>query len=197
MNQSQGSGILPPVLLILFAASGCSGLIYEIVWFQLLQLAIGSTSVSMGVLLATFMGGLCIGSVGPVAPAAGGRHPLRVYAALEVGIAICGIAVLFGMPYIDRVYVAGAEHGLPGMLLRGFICRRMPAAADNPDGRVAAGHIARWHSSRPRGERPGGVCCTAAIWPERCSAVCSRASTCSGFTTWPRARLSPRRSTWP
>ncbi len=52
------------VLLILFAGSGCSALIYEIVWFQLLQLAIGSTAVSMGFLLASFMGGLCIGSMG-------------------------------------------------------------------------------------------------------------------------------------
>src|SRR3990172_13304130 len=48
-----------PWLLLLFAGSGCSALIYEIVWFQLLQLAIGSTTVSLGVLLATFMGGLC------------------------------------------------------------------------------------------------------------------------------------------
>src|ERR1700732_4099480 len=52
-----------PLLLILFAGSGCSGLIYEIVWYQLLQLAIGSTAVSLGFLLATFMGGLCIGSL--------------------------------------------------------------------------------------------------------------------------------------
>ena len=52
-----------PWLLILFAGSGCSALIYEIVWYQLLQLVIGSTTVSLGVLLATFMGGLCIGSL--------------------------------------------------------------------------------------------------------------------------------------
>ena len=52
------------VLLVLFAGSGCSALIYEIVWYQLLQLAIGSTTVSLGFLLATFMGGLCIGSIG-------------------------------------------------------------------------------------------------------------------------------------
>src|SRR5258708_1084715 len=52
-----------PWLLILFAGSGCSALIYEIVWFQMLTLAIGSTAVSLGILLATFMGGLCIGSI--------------------------------------------------------------------------------------------------------------------------------------
>ena len=46
------------LLLILFAASGFSALIYEIVWFQLLQLAIGGTTVSLAVLLTAYMGGL-------------------------------------------------------------------------------------------------------------------------------------------
>src|ERR1700720_4567341 len=87
-----------PLLLILFAGSGFSALIYEIVWYELLQLAIGSPSVSLGVLLATFMGGLCIGSIMLPRLGFGGRHPLRVYAALEFGIAVFGILVLFGMP---------------------------------------------------------------------------------------------------
>ncbi len=112
---------MSPLLLILCAASGCSALIYEIVWYQLLQLAIGSTAVSLGVLLATFMGGLCLGSIGFPRLCLAGQHPLRIYAALETGIALCGILVLAGMPYLDRFYIAGAEHGLPGMLLRGLL----------------------------------------------------------------------------
>ena len=40
-----------PALLLLFVASGCAALIYEIVWFQLLQLVIGSSAVSLAVLL--------------------------------------------------------------------------------------------------------------------------------------------------
>ena len=85
-----------PLLLLLFAGSGCSALIYEIVWYQLLQLVIGSTAVSLAVLLATFMGGLCLGSMAlPRIRALGGRHPLRVYALVELGIGICGILVLF------------------------------------------------------------------------------------------------------
>jgi spermidine synthase len=120
MNRSENHFLL--LLLLLFAASGCSALIYEIVWYQLLQLAIGSTAVSLGVLLATFMGGLCLGSIGLPRLRLQGRHPLRIYAALEAGIALFGLLVLAALPSIDRVYVAGAEHGLPGMLLRGFIC---------------------------------------------------------------------------
>ena len=34
-----------PLLLLLLAGSGCAALIYEIVWFQLLQLVIGSSAV--------------------------------------------------------------------------------------------------------------------------------------------------------
>ena len=52
-----------PLLLLLFIGSGCAALIYEIVWFQLLQLVIGSSVVSLGILLGTFMGGMCLGSL--------------------------------------------------------------------------------------------------------------------------------------
>src|SRR5690554_2191425 len=75
-----------PALLLLFVGSGCAALIYEVVWFQLLQLSIGSSAVSLGVLLGVFMGGMCLGSLllpRYISPA---HHPLRVYAFLELGI---------------------------------------------------------------------------------------------------------------
>ncbi len=109
------------LLLLLFAASGCSALIYEVVWYQLLQLVIGSTSVSLGILLATFMGGLCIGSIWLPRLRLLQRNPLQVYAVLELGIAACALLVQAGLPLLSRVYVVGAEHGLPGMLLRGIL----------------------------------------------------------------------------
>src|SRR5215469_1103679 len=118
-----------PLLLALFAASGFSALVYEVVWYQLLQLAIGSTSVSLGILLATFMGGLCVGSLWLPSVRAFAVNPLRGYALLEVGIGACAILVEFGLPFLNRVYIAGAEHGLPGMLLRGLlaaICMLLP-----------------------------------------------------------------------
>ena len=109
------------LLVALFFASGCSALIYEIVWYQLLQLVIGSSAVSLGVLLATFMGGLCIGSLALPRILSRDLHPLRVYAALELGIGICGLLALFGMPLVDRVYAAAVGHGLPAMLLRAVV----------------------------------------------------------------------------
>ena len=74
-----------PVLLLLFIGSGCAALIYEIVWFQLLQLVIGSSAVSLGVLLGTFMGGMCLGSFLLPRYIDAQQHPLRVYAFLELG----------------------------------------------------------------------------------------------------------------
>lgn len=99
------SAYLPPMLL-LFVGSGCAALIYEVVWFQLLQLVIGSSAVSLGVLLGTFMGGMCLGSY--LLPRYIGvqHHPLRVYAYLEIGIGIFGLLLLFGMPLVNGIYGA-------------------------------------------------------------------------------------------
>jgi spermidine synthase len=110
-----------PALLLLFAGSGCSALIYEVAWYQVLQLALGSTAVSLGILLATFMGGLCIGSIWLPRLNLGNRSPLRIYAALEFGIGLLGIIVTFAMPFISHVYMIGAQSGMPGMLLRGVV----------------------------------------------------------------------------
>ncbi|HUK30948.1 MAG TPA: hypothetical protein VLV89_07530, partial [Candidatus Acidoferrum sp.] len=112
-----------PLLLILFAGSGCSALIYEIVWYQMLQLVIGSTAISLAVLLATFMGGLCLGSLAlPRIRAASERHPLFVYAIVEAGIGVFGLLALLGMPLVDRIYVAAVGHGMPAVFFRAAIC---------------------------------------------------------------------------
>src|SRR6266487_5272879 len=97
--ESSGDRYLP-LLLLLFVGSGCAALIYEIVWLQLLQLVIGSSAVSMGVLLGTFMGGMCLGSLLLPRVVSPRQHPLRVYAGLEIGIGVCGLLLLFLMPLI-------------------------------------------------------------------------------------------------
>ena len=116
------AALLLPLVLLLFTASGCAALIYEVVWYQMLQLAIGASAVSLGILLATFMGGLCLGSWCLPRLARTGTHPLKVYALIELGIGICGVAVLWGLPLIDDVYFAGDQGGFAGMLMRGGLC---------------------------------------------------------------------------
>jgi spermidine synthase len=110
-----------PAMLALFVGSGCAALIYEVVWFQLLELVIGSSAVSLGVLLGTFMGGMCLGSLVLPRLISADRHPLRVYAFLELGIGVIGLLVLFGMPVISGLYTGIAGTGLVGIMIRGII----------------------------------------------------------------------------
>src|SRR3954466_5248750 len=89
-----------PALLVLFIGSGACALIYEVVWFQLLELVVGSTAISIGVLLATYMGGMCIGSLALPRFAPKTLHPLRLYALLEASIGIIGLLELLLIPAI-------------------------------------------------------------------------------------------------
>jgi spermidine synthase len=141
---------LLPVLLVLFVGSGCAALIYEVVWLQLLQLVIGSTAISLGVLLGTFMGGMCMGSLLLPRLVSDRRHPLRVYALLELGIGAIGLMVLFGMPYVEQVYVRFAGLGTPAVLLRGAVagvCLLPPALMMG----ATLPAIARWVETGPEG----------------------------------------------
>jgi spermidine synthase len=108
-------------MLLLSFGSGVAALIYEVVWFQLLELVIGSTTVSLGMLLATFMGGLCLGSLMLPRLVSVQRQPLRVYALIELGIGVLGILVLHLVPLVGGVYTAWSGYGLKGFVLRGAV----------------------------------------------------------------------------
>ncbi len=110
-----------PLLFLLSAGSGLAALIYEIVWFQLLELVIGSSAVSLSVVLATFMGGTCLGSLIFPRLVSAKQHPLRVYAVIEIGIGVLGILVLLLMPLAAGLYTAWSGDGLRGLLLRGLV----------------------------------------------------------------------------
>ncbi len=142
------------VVLLLFAGSGAAALIYEIVWLQLLQLIVGSTTASMGVLLAAYMGGMCLGSIAAPRLVARRHHPLRVYAWLEIAVGVMAVALLLVMPLVDRVYAASASslagYGTASLLLRGALaamCLVPPTVAMGATLPV----IARWVESRRLG----------------------------------------------
>jgi spermidine synthase len=136
--------------LLLFAGSGCAALIYEIVWFQVLQLVIGSSAVSLGLLLAAYMVGLGLGSAALPRLVSTRHHPMRVYALLELGVAAFGIVALFGVPLIARIYVAGATTGLAGLVVRGAVaavCLLPPTFLMG----ASLPAISRWVETTPRG----------------------------------------------
>jgi spermidine synthase len=139
-----------PVLLLLFVGSGAAALIYEIVWFQMLELFVGSSSVSIGVLLGTFMGGMCLGSFLLPRYISPRNHPLRVYALLEISIGAIGLLLLVVLPLVGRVYTAWGGYGITGYLLRGLvasICLLPPTLAMG----ATLPAVARWVQTTPTG----------------------------------------------
>ncbi len=111
-----------PRLLVLFFASGCAALIYETVWFYLVQLVVGASSLSVAVLLCAFMGGMALGSWLLTRLTPPSAHPLRVVAALEIGIAVFGVVIPIALPWIQQVYLTLAEPGSSAVTLRAVVC---------------------------------------------------------------------------
>ena len=139
-----------PALLLLFIGSGCAALIYEVVWFQLLQLSIGSSAVSLGVLLGIFMGGMCLGSLLLPKYIKPDQHPLRVYAYLELGIGLCGLIVLFAVPVVGDLYTKIAGTGQANLFLRAIVAAIMLLPPTLLMGATLPA-IARWVESTPSG----------------------------------------------
>jgi spermidine synthase len=139
-----------PALVLLFVGSGCAALIYEIVWFQLLQLIIGSSSISLGILLGTFMGGMCVGSLLLSRIISARQHPLRVYAALEIGIGVMGLLILVAMPLVGGIYTAWGGEGTFGIIFRAIvagICLLPPTVLMG----ATLPAISRWVKATPDG----------------------------------------------
>jgi spermidine synthase len=144
-------------MLALFLCSGFAALIHEVVWLQLLQLMLGSTAIAMSVVLATFMGGLCLGSIALPQIVSQARHPLRVFGAIELGIGAFGLTVLFVIPRIDRVYAEIAGRGLNATVLDAIvavICLLPPTLLMG----ATLPALARWVDASKQGAFRLGLC---------------------------------------
>ncbi|HVR69724.1 MAG TPA: hypothetical protein VMT87_02670 [Vicinamibacteria bacterium] len=94
---------------VLVAVSGASGLVYQSLWLRSFGLVFGNTTDAVALVLATFMGGLALGS------ALAARHPcrlpLKAYARVELAI---GGAALLTVPLLRAL--PGAYAALAGRL---------------------------------------------------------------------------------
>jgi spermidine synthase len=77
-------------------------------------------------------------------------HPLKVYAALEAGIGVCGVIVLFAVPIVGQIYTQIAGTGQANLFLRAIvasICLLPPTLLMG----ATLPAIARWVETTPRG----------------------------------------------
>src|SRR5690349_1565308 len=82
---------LGPLALMVFAISGCAGLIYQSIWAQYLGLFLGHAAYAQSLVLAIFMGGMAVGAWWTSVRAIHWHNLLRAYAWVEL---IIGFAAL-------------------------------------------------------------------------------------------------------
>ncbi|MHC4445935.1 MAG: fused MFS/spermidine synthase, partial [Planctomycetota bacterium] len=92
------------LIYLLFLLSGCTGLIYEVVWVRKLILVLGGTTYAITTVLVAFMSGLALGSFlgGKISDGLG--QPGRSYGLLEIGIGLYGLAVPLLLGAADPLY---------------------------------------------------------------------------------------------
>lgn len=122
------------VIFVLFFASGISGLIYEVVWLRILSRVIGVTTYATAVTLAAFMAGLAIGSFIFGRFVDKRRDPLRIYALLQLSVAVVAFitptVLKISIPLYKYVYqISNQSDGLIAILRVGvsFISLVIPA----------------------------------------------------------------------
>ena len=108
----------PRPFVLLYLLSGAAALLYEVAWLRLLTLSMGHTTAAVGAVLAAFMGGLAIGAAvgGRATSALAPRRALRMYAALEVTIALCALVMPAALAAMRPLLAWAYANGSGGML---------------------------------------------------------------------------------
>lgn len=102
-------------LLVIFAFSGASGLVYEVVWVRELTLVLGASTYAVTIILAAFMSGLGIGSwfFGRLADRMHEASLAKCYVLLEAGIGLFALVLPVLMALQQHVYVSFHHYAAP------------------------------------------------------------------------------------
>lgn len=96
----------PPLILIylLFFLSGALALVYQVVWSRIMTHVFGSTALAVGTVIAAFMAGMAIGSwlFGKLAD--NNSNCLRLYALVEIGIAVTALLAHVALNALGTAY---------------------------------------------------------------------------------------------
>ena len=97
------------LIYLMFFLSGAAALIYQVVWVRSLTLIFGGSHLAVTVVLSIFMAGLAIGgyTIGKYVDKV--KKPLRLYGALEIGIAFFAVIFIGLMKLYPSVYIPLAQ----------------------------------------------------------------------------------------
>ena len=113
---------LLPTLTVLLVFSGVCALVYQVLWLRLLSLTFGVTTHAASTVLASFMGGLALGSfiAGRVADRV--RRPLFLFGLVELSIGLCALATPAALAMVHGLFVLVASR-LPDSVALGTVVR--------------------------------------------------------------------------
>lgn len=104
--------IVRRLVILAFAVQGLASLAYEIIWTRVLAIILDGSTYAFSIVLATVLLGIAVGSAA-VGPLLERRLPwVRIYAALQAGVAVFG---LLGLIVFARIY--GVMHRLDDIAL--------------------------------------------------------------------------------
>lgn len=112
---------LVPFLVVLLLLSGLCGLIYQVLWLRLLALTFGVTVHAAATVLASFMGGLALGSLLAGRVADRSAAPLRLFGFVELSIGLFALASPLVLSALQSAFVAAAPHLPQSVLLESLI----------------------------------------------------------------------------
>ncbi len=120
------SGRIQSITFVLFFLSGVSGLIYQVIWQGMLNLVFGNTTFATATVVASFMGGMALGSYCFGRIADRHRNPLRLYAYLEVGAGAFALLFPFLLSAVSSLQL-GIYHAFPiasynSSVIKFFLC---------------------------------------------------------------------------
>ena len=114
---------------VALALSGMAAIVYQVLWVRQLGLVVGVEVYSITVAVSAFFAGLALGGAvfGRLADKI--HSPARLYAALELAIALCSIATTLLLPRAAMPFVWMMEHAGALAWLLPFVLVGLPAFA--------------------------------------------------------------------
>ncbi len=119
-------------ILALFFLAGISSLIYEIAWVRQATLTFGVSIYAYSAVLTAYMGGMALGGYWIGKRADREEYPFKLFALLQVGLAVLGILTPFALQGLSTVYAALARSLQPGLWLLTFFRLLMSILALTP-----------------------------------------------------------------
>ena len=107
--------------------SGVAALVYQVLWVRQLSLVVGVEVYSITVAVSAFFAGLAAGGAVFGRMADRVASAMRLYAALEIAVALCAVATTLVLPHAAMPFVWMQEHAGPMAWVLPFVLVGAPA----------------------------------------------------------------------